>query len=70
MAGTVVIPSDALGVIEKGQTPDSRTELQQLMGTLGYWKKHKLGFLVLARLILFASKEQRMGVDPTTYRGP
>lgn len=28
MAETVVVPNDALSAIEKGQTPDSRTELQ------------------------------------------
>ncbi|NXV53434.1 TF29 protein, partial [Uria aalge] len=48
IAGAVAVPDDTLSAIEKGQTPGNKTELQQLLGTLGYWKKHIPGFSVIA----------------------
>ncbi|KFQ72784.1 hypothetical protein N337_12844, partial [Phoenicopterus ruber ruber] len=50
-AGAVTVPDDVLSTIEKGQTLKSKTELQQLMGTLGYWRKHTPGLPVIARLL-------------------
>ncbi|KAF1430858.1 hypothetical protein FQV22_0012995, partial [Spheniscus magellanicus] len=38
--GNAVIPPDTLRKIKELQMPPSRKELQQLMGTLGYWRKH------------------------------
>ncbi|KAF1671403.1 hypothetical protein FQV07_0012273, partial [Pygoscelis papua] len=37
--GDAAIPPDTLSKIEQLQMPQSRKELQ-LMGTLGYWRKH------------------------------
>ncbi|NWH69131.1 TF29 protein, partial [Geococcyx californianus] len=47
--GMVTIPSDTLQQIEEGQTPTSRKDLQQLLGTLGYWRKHIPGFSIIAQ---------------------
>ncbi|KAK4806990.1 hypothetical protein QYF61_000319 [Mycteria americana] len=44
IAGSAVIPPDTLRKIKELQMPQSRKELQQLMGTLGYWRKHFLSF--------------------------
>lgn len=49
VAGAVTVPDDALSAIEKGQTPGKKMELQQLLGTLGYWGKHIPGLSVIAR---------------------
>ncbi|NXA44331.1 TF29 protein, partial [Eudromia elegans] len=49
IAGSAVIPPDTLRKIEELQMPQSRKELQQLMGTLGYWRKHVPGFSIIAR---------------------
>ncbi|KFV91716.1 hypothetical protein N327_02237, partial [Fulmarus glacialis] len=48
MAGSAAIPQDTLSKIEQLQMPQSRKELQQFMGTLGYWRKH-VPFSVIAR---------------------
>lgn len=56
----VVVPNDILPTIENGQIPNNRMELQQLLGMLGYWRKHVLGFSVLAHLLynlLWKSRE-------------
>ncbi|KAK4807063.1 hypothetical protein QYF61_018404 [Mycteria americana] len=49
IAGSAVIPPDTLRKIEELQMPQSRKELQQLMGTLGYWRKHVPGFSIISR---------------------
>ena len=49
IAGAVAVPDDTLSAIEKGQTPGNKMELQQLLGTSGYWRKHIPGFSVIAR---------------------
>ncbi|KAK4820861.1 hypothetical protein QYF61_007866 [Mycteria americana] len=49
IAGTITVPDDVLSAIEGEQTPNSKTELQHLLGTLGYWRNHIPGFLVIAR---------------------
>ena len=46
--GSAVIPPDTLRKIEQLQMPHSRKELQQLMGTLGYCRKHVPGFSVIS----------------------
>ncbi|KFW09677.1 hypothetical protein N327_06301, partial [Fulmarus glacialis] len=40
IAGSATIPPDTLRKIERLQAPQSRKGLQQLMATLGYWRKH------------------------------
>ncbi|KFV95156.1 hypothetical protein N327_12739, partial [Fulmarus glacialis] len=49
IAGNATIPPDTLSKIEQLQMPQSKKELQQLMGTLRYWRKHVPGFSVIAR---------------------
>uniref|UniRef100_A0A8C3K9U4 ribonuclease H n=1 Tax=Calidris pygmaea TaxID=425635 RepID=A0A8C3K9U4_9CHAR len=49
IAGSAVIPPDTLRKIEELQMPQSKKELQQLMGTLGYWRKHVPGFSIISR---------------------
>ncbi|KAK4810621.1 hypothetical protein QYF61_007358 [Mycteria americana] len=49
IAGSAVIPPDTLRKIEELQMPQPRKELQQLMGTLGYWRKHVPGFSIISR---------------------
>lgn len=49
IAGAIAVPEDTMSNTKKGQTPRNKTELQQLLGTLGYWKKHIPGFSVIAR---------------------
>ncbi|KFP94441.1 hypothetical protein N329_05264, partial [Haliaeetus albicilla] len=48
IAGSAVIPLDTVSEIEQFQMPPSRKELQQLMDTLGYWRKHVPGFSIIA----------------------
>lgn len=43
------MPDDILSAIEKGLIPNNKTESQQLLGTLGYWRKRTPGFSVIAR---------------------
>ena len=45
--GSAVIPPDTLRKIVQLQMPHSRKELQQLMGTLGYCRKHVPGFSIV-----------------------
>ncbi|KGL80367.1 hypothetical protein N309_02278, partial [Tinamus guttatus] len=49
LSGAAAVPDDTLTVIEKGCLPQNKKELQQLMGTLGHWRKHVPGFSVIAR---------------------
>ncbi|KAF1560706.1 UNVERIFIED_CONTAM: Transposon Tf2-9 polyprotein, partial [Eudyptes pachyrhynchus] len=49
IADSAMIPPDTLRKIEELQMPPSRKELQQLMGTLGYWRKHHVpGFSIIS----------------------
>ncbi|NXC78620.1 POL3 protein, partial [Anhinga anhinga] len=48
IAGSAAIPPDTLSKIEQLQMPQSKNELQQLMGTSGCWKKHAPGFSIKA----------------------
>ncbi|KAF1407180.1 Retrovirus-related Pol polyprotein from transposon 17.6, partial [Spheniscus mendiculus] len=48
IAGNAAIPPDTLRKIEELQMPQLK-ELQQLMGTLGYWRKHVPGFSIISR---------------------
>ncbi|KFV97971.1 hypothetical protein N327_00594, partial [Fulmarus glacialis] len=49
IAGSAAILPDNLNLkMEQLQMPQSRKELQQLMDTLGYWKKHVPGFSIIA----------------------
>ncbi|NXO54347.1 POL5 protein, partial [Aramus guarauna] len=47
--GAVSIPPDTLEEIEQGQNPSNKKELQRVLGTLGYWRKHIPGFSIIAR---------------------
>lgn len=49
-AGNAVVPSDTLKELEQIQMPPSKKELQELMGTLGYWRNLVPGFSVIARI--------------------
>ncbi|KFQ84228.1 hypothetical protein N337_05940, partial [Phoenicopterus ruber ruber] len=49
IAGSAVIPPDTLRKIEQLPIPQSGKELQQLTGTLGYWRKHVPGFAIIGR---------------------
>ncbi|KFQ68585.1 hypothetical protein N335_04301, partial [Phaethon lepturus] len=49
IVGSAAIPPDTLNKIEQLQMPQSRNELQQIMGTLRYWGKHVPGFSIIAR---------------------
>ena len=40
IAGAVAVPDDVLSTIGKGLIANNKTELQQLLGTLGCWRKH------------------------------
>lgn len=53
------MPIDILPTIENGQIPNNRMELQQLLGMLGYWRKHVLGFSVLAHLLYNLLRKSR-----------
>ncbi|KFP80994.1 hypothetical protein N311_03699, partial [Apaloderma vittatum] len=46
--GAASIPPDTLEQIEQRQNPSSTKELQQILGTLGYWHKHIPGFSPIA----------------------
>ncbi|KFW09335.1 hypothetical protein N327_07940, partial [Fulmarus glacialis] len=48
IAGSATVPPDTISKIEQLQMPQSKKELQQLIGTLGYWKKHIPKFPVIA----------------------
>ncbi|KAF1467685.1 Transposon Tf2-9 polyprotein, partial [Megadyptes antipodes antipodes] len=48
IAGSAVIPPCTLRKIKELQMPQSRKELQLLMGTLGYWRKHVPGFDIIS----------------------
>lgn len=48
IAGSTMIPPDTLRKTEWLQMPQSRKELQQLMGTSGYWRKHVPGISIIA----------------------
>ncbi|NXN81012.1 TF26 protein, partial [Bombycilla garrulus] len=47
--GAASVPQDTLKKIEHGQNPSSTKELQQVLGTLSYWRKHIPGFSIIAR---------------------
>ncbi|GAB0208996.1 pol-like protein ENS-3 [Grus japonensis] len=47
--GAASVPPDALEKIEHGQNPSSIKELQQVLGSLSYWRKHIPGFSIIAR---------------------
>lgn len=47
--GAASVPQDTLEKIEHGQNPSSVKELQQVLGTLSYWRKHIPGFAIIAR---------------------
>ncbi|GAB0208371.1 pol-like protein ENS-3 [Grus japonensis] len=47
--GAASIPPNTLEKIEHGQNPSSVKDLQQVLGTLGYWCKHIPGFSIIAR---------------------
>lgn len=51
-ARSVVVPLDTLSKIELLQMSQPRKELKQLMGPLGYWRKHVTGFSSIARPLL------------------
>ncbi|NXX72937.1 POL3 protein, partial [Spizella passerina] len=59
VAGAVAVPADTLEEIEKGQIPGNKRELQKLLGTLGYWRKHIPGFSVIARPLYDLLKKHR-----------
>ncbi|KAF1463968.1 Transposon Tf2-9 polyprotein, partial [Spheniscus demersus] len=48
IAGSAVIPPCTLRKIKELQMPQSRKELQLLMGTLGFWRKHVPGFYIIS----------------------
>ncbi|NXJ11777.1 POLY protein, partial [Odontophorus gujanensis] len=47
--GAASVPPDTLEKIECGQHPSDVKELQGVLGTLGYWRKHIPGFSIIAR---------------------
>ncbi|KFQ24084.1 hypothetical protein N332_13839, partial [Mesitornis unicolor] len=57
--GAASVPSDTLGKIEWGQKPASKRELQQVLGTLGYWRKHISGFSIIAHPLYNLIKKGR-----------
>ena len=60
IAGAVAVRADTRSAIEKGQTAGNKTELQQLLGTLGYWRKHIPGFsLIVCPLCDLLEKNRR-----------
>ncbi|NXM33553.1 TF26 protein, partial [Oxyruncus cristatus] len=46
--GAASVPPDTLDKTEHGQNPSSVKELQEILGTLGYWCKHIPGFSIIA----------------------
>ncbi|NXT86249.1 POL5 protein, partial [Zapornia atra] len=47
--GAIAVPADTLEKIEAGKAPENKKELQQILGTLSYWRKHVPGFSIIAR---------------------
>ncbi|NWX74610.1 POL3 protein, partial [Alca torda] len=48
IADSAAVPPDTLSEMEQLQISQSRKEIQQLMGTLGYWRKRVPGFSIIA----------------------
>ncbi|NXJ44450.1 POL3 protein, partial [Ciconia maguari] len=48
IAGATAVPDNTLLAIDRITAPNNKTELQQRIGTLGYWRKRILGLLVIA----------------------
>ncbi|NXH46543.1 TF29 protein, partial [Dicaeum eximium] len=47
--GQVVIPDETITKSDTVPAPMTKRELQQVMGTLGYWRNHLSGFSIIAR---------------------
>ena len=60
IAGSAAIPSDTLSKIEQLQIPQSRKELQQLTGTLRYWRKHIPGFSIIAHPLYSLLRKRKL----------
>ncbi|KFV44251.1 hypothetical protein N341_11433, partial [Tyto alba] len=60
VAGAVAVLDDTLSAIEKGQIPGKKVELQQLLGTLCYWRKHIPGFSVIAHPLYDLLRKKRV----------
>ena len=68
IAGSAAIPSDTLSKTERLQMPQSRKEVQQLTGTLGYWRKqtHICIFYHCSPAILTSTKRKTVVMEPRT----
>ncbi|GAB0209671.1 pol-like protein ENS-3 [Grus japonensis] len=62
--GAASIPPDALEKIEHGQNPSSIKELQQVLGSLSYWRKHIPGFSIIAHPLYNLLRKVRKGTAP------
>ncbi|NXH81120.1 POL5 protein, partial [Edolisoma coerulescens] len=49
VTGQAVIPDEIITKLDAIPTPTTKKELQQIMGTLGYWRNHVPGFSIIAR---------------------
>lgn len=59
IAGSAAILLDILCKTEQLQMPQSWKELKQLMGALGYWRKHIPGFSVIVYPLYSLSQERK-----------
>ncbi|NWV94951.1 POLY protein, partial [Machaerirhynchus nigripectus] len=49
VAGQTAIPDETITKLDAISTPTTKTELQKIMGCLGYWRNHVPGFSIIAR---------------------
>lgn len=59
IAGQAVIPNETITKLDTISTPTTKKELQQIMGTLGYWRNHVPGFSIIARPLYTLMKKHQ-----------
>lgn len=63
ISGQTVNPEKTITKLDAKPTPNTKKELQKIMGTLGYWRNHVSGFSIIVRpLYSVMRKNQTMGV--------
>ncbi|CAM5103890.1 unnamed protein product [Natator depressus] len=49
MGGRRSVPNDTVQELNQATSPESKDQLRQILGTLGFWRKHVPGFAIIAR---------------------
>ncbi|CAM5100355.1 unnamed protein product [Eretmochelys imbricata] len=49
MGGRRSVPNDTVQELNQAPSPESKDQLRQILGTLGFWRKHVPGFAIIAR---------------------